>query len=230
MFAVDFGRKTGRAWQSLYSLLCAPSRLRNGIPGLKAKGNCAVQVPEGAELLEFALVLPLLVVMLVGILDFAHAYNIKQKLANAARAGARVGAATTTFGDSGTCTNYTAPCSVESIYNNVMGYLSDAGIDTSSLVGTSPAQCSDSSGNLIALCWDYTAAGNSGLKTLTIERGVSISGATTALSGTRVTITYNYDWTFGFNRVINLLTLLTRNTLQVPASVLITVSALMANQ
>ena len=44
---------------------------------------------EGSELLEFALVVPLLLVFVVGIVDFGSAYNLKQQLNNAAREGAR---------------------------------------------------------------------------------------------------------------------------------------------
>ena len=48
---------------------------------------------EGAQLLEFALVLPILLVFSVGIMDFGQAYNLKQKLNNASREGARFAAA-----------------------------------------------------------------------------------------------------------------------------------------
>jgi Flp pilus assembly protein TadG len=42
---------------------------------------------EGSALLEFAIVLPLLVVFIVGIYDFSGAYNQKQKIEHAALAG-----------------------------------------------------------------------------------------------------------------------------------------------
>lgn len=48
---------------------------------------------DGAQLLEFALVLPLLLAISVGIMDFGQAYNLKQKLNNASREGARFAAA-----------------------------------------------------------------------------------------------------------------------------------------
>lgn len=227
MLAADFDRKTGRAWRPWRTLLCVPSRLLHGrITRHRALEKSILRDTEAAELLEFALVLPLLIVMVVGLLDFAHGYNLKQKLTNAARAGARLGAATPTLGDTGTCTGYTAPCSVVGIYNNVVSYLTDAGIDTTSLA-TSPGSCTNSSGGTVAYCWEYTATGNAGLQTLMIERGVLISAAGMPdLTGTRVTITYNYDWTFGFNHVIDLLV----PSAQVSSSVLLTADALMANQ
>ena len=44
---------------------------------------------EGTQLVELAVTLPLLVVMVVGIFDFGGAYNLKQKLNDTAREGAR---------------------------------------------------------------------------------------------------------------------------------------------
>src|SRR5437764_8822899 len=43
---------------------------------------------KGSALLEFAIVLPLLVVFIVGIYDFSAAYNQKQKIEHAALSGA----------------------------------------------------------------------------------------------------------------------------------------------
>ena len=48
---------------------------------------------EGAELFEFALVMPLLLTFLMGIIWFARAYNTYQTITRAAREGARVAVA-----------------------------------------------------------------------------------------------------------------------------------------
>ena len=48
---------------------------------------------NGAALIEFAVALPLLVVLVVGIFDFGGAFNLKQELNNAVREGARFGPA-----------------------------------------------------------------------------------------------------------------------------------------
>ena len=47
----------------------------------------------GAQLVEFAVALPLLVVFVVGIFDFSGAFTLKQKLTNVARDTARAAAA-----------------------------------------------------------------------------------------------------------------------------------------
>src|SRR5712664_1597781 len=48
---------------------------------------------QGAALLEFAIVLPLLVVFVVGIFDFSGAFNQKQKIEQAAQEGAIIAGA-----------------------------------------------------------------------------------------------------------------------------------------
>ena len=46
---------------------------------------------EGAAALEFALVLNLLLVLLMGMIDFGHAWFLRQVITNASREGARAG-------------------------------------------------------------------------------------------------------------------------------------------
>ena len=47
---------------------------------------------DGAELVEFAISLPLLVVFVVGIYDFGAAFTLKQKLGNITLEAARIAA------------------------------------------------------------------------------------------------------------------------------------------
>jgi Flp pilus assembly protein TadG len=132
----------------------------------------------------------LLVLFVIGILDFSGALTLKQKLTNAAREGARVAAA-----DPATDLVNTAPLpvSVTDAFYVVDNYLlaekiSDCGIgvptSSSALVWTSTAVC---------------AGGNS--FTLTINRGFvakQVSGPNTTYAiNTQVKITYPYAWKFG---------------------------------
>src|SRR5882757_7852527 len=57
--------------------------------------SAKLRATEGSALLEFALVVPLLVVFIVGIYDFSGAYNQKQKIGHAAQEGAIVAGAQT---------------------------------------------------------------------------------------------------------------------------------------
>ena len=45
---------------------------------------------SGAAAVEFALILPVLVLMIVGMIEFSRLYNVQISLSNAAREGARV--------------------------------------------------------------------------------------------------------------------------------------------
>jgi Flp pilus assembly protein TadG len=150
---------------------------------------------EGAELLEFALALPLILVMVAGLLDFARAYNIKQQLANAVREGARYQANET--GDK----NSSTPSSVPTLRDEVVAYLTNAGVKTS-FIGTTLSY----TGPPISTGTWYTTIGgvNYGLK---VERNVLIldTASATTIPATRVTLYYPYDWTFGFNSIIKLL-------------------------
>jgi len=49
------------------------------------------QSEEGSELIEFALVTPILVLLLAGIFDFGNMFRSYEVVTNAAREGARVG-------------------------------------------------------------------------------------------------------------------------------------------
>jgi len=154
---------------------------------------------EAAELLEFALAIPLILVMVVGLLDFANAYHTKQALANAAREGSRLGAAAGTAD----ITQPGTPPSVQAIHDDVVAYLQNAGISTT-FIGSTASACV-TSGNLNGFCWDYNASGSYGLR---IERAVLLTNTdsnNTTLKATRVTLLYPYNWTFGFNHVITLL-------------------------
>lgn len=155
---------------------------------------------EGAQLVELAVILPLLIVIIVGIFDFSQAFNLKQRLGDAAFQGARVGSSepTTDFSQS-------PPTSVTAIRDVVHTYLKRADIDP---CGLGPISASAS-----PLTWTATgsAAPCSGTNqfTLTIQRGYTFPATVTGVASqvnvvaTQVTISYPYRWSF--NRVIGLL-------------------------
>jgi Flp pilus assembly protein TadG len=163
---------------------------------------------HGAQLVEFAVTLPLMMVFVVGIFDFSGAFTLKQKLTNAARDAARAAAA-----EPASDLGRTLPMSVNDAFLAAKNYLAanqinDCGIAT----GASPT----------GLTWRFTASGNGcaapGL-TLTINRGYyfpqnsstlpsvncasQAPGGQIAVVGTCVSIQYPYPWRFG--RVASLL-------------------------
>jgi len=157
---------------------------------------------RAAQIVEFAVSLPLLVLFVVGIFDFSGAFTLKQKLTNIARDAARTAAA----GPANDLSS-SQPVSVVDAFHVIDEYfkannLLDCGITLSS----SPNK----------LKWKSTANGNGcpspGL-TIIINRAYyfPITGATLppsdcdaqapgpqqALIGTCVSIKYAYDWRFG---------------------------------
>jgi Flp pilus assembly protein TadG len=165
---------------------------------------------RAAQIVEFALSMPLLVVFVVGIFDFGGALTLKQKLTNAAREGARVAAAdpANDLGNAG------VPVSVADAFYMVDDYLQSEKINDCGIALPAAA------GGFV---WSSNAAGGGcpapGIK-FTINRGYyspqtgvarapstctppQPPGGQTELIGTCVTIQYAYKWRF--NSVITLL-------------------------
>jgi Flp pilus assembly protein TadG len=152
---------------------------------------------QAAALIEFAVALPLLVVLVVGIFDFGGAFNLKQELNNAVREGARFGAAQPT-NDLG----LGQPPSVDAVRYLVDSYLRTAGIND---CGLSSATWAFAGGNLT---WHFSATNGCSM-TLDVSRGVPVPTSFVVgqpavnVMATTVSISYPYQW--HFNSVIQLL-------------------------
>ena len=155
-----------------------------------------IQDENAAQIIEFALVLPLLVVFVVAIYDFGQAFNVKGKLNFTVKDAARFGAAQPTND-----LTQTIPVSVTAIRDLVDADLINAGINdcglgaiqqSSSLIWIAKGTCTEDS-TLI----------------LTIDRGLVFNSGTQGGSeplqiiGTHVDISYPYQW--HFNSVIKLI-------------------------
>jgi Flp pilus assembly protein TadG len=152
---------------------------------------------EGAQLAEFALFLPILLVLMIGIFDFGGAWNLKQVLTNATREGARIGESEPTRDlDTSSCANPVAqcPCSVQAVADAVVRYLNNAGVNASCI---SPGTPTSSNG----LTWTYSCGNGT---SLTINRGFEVLAQNgTTIVATKVDLTYPYVW--NLNRIIGLL-------------------------
>jgi Flp pilus assembly protein TadG len=171
---------------------------------LSSRWTCLVG-DRGAEILEFAISLPLLLVVAVGVFDFGAAFTVKQKLGNVALQGARVASNQPTTDLSLAVSCGAAPasiCSVRDVVdaNLVASRLNDCGLGTANGAGSGP------------LSWTFTAnTGCGGTLTLKIERGYVYTATLPAppfqanytIEGTRVTLSYPYRWQF--NRVAPLI-------------------------
>jgi len=159
---------------------------------------------EGAEILEFAISLPLLIVVAVGVFDFGSAFTVKQKVGNIALEAARVASnqPTTDLSLASACGAPASICSVRDVVeaNLVASKLNDCGLGTVNGAGSG------------SLSWTFTAnSGCAGTLTLKIERGYVYTATLPAppfqanytIEGTRATLNYPYRWQF--NRVAPLI-------------------------
>ena len=148
-----------------------------------------------SQMAEFAVCLPLLIVVVVGIFDFGEAFNVK-KLNGAAREGARFASSLPTNDLSAAGT----PASVTAIRDLVASYLTNTRINNCGL----GAQAATNA----APTWTYAPSGNgcAGTLTLTIERQYAfqetVGTANINVISTHVTLSYPYRWRF--SRVIKL--------------------------
>lgn len=169
---------------------------------------------HGAALLEFAIVLPLLVIFVVGIFDFSGAFNQKQKIEQAAQEGAIIAGAQPM---SDISSSNASPVSLLPVATAVFNSLAGSKVLANANSGSCqpPTAASGQSG----LAWTYSVTGCSGNPASTttgcmgdvtdtlyivINRGWVPSTATSPVTvGTSVNVSYDYDWRF--NSVIQLL-------------------------
>ena len=176
---------------------------RNHRPAQAVQAS-ALADDRGAQIVEFAVALPLLIVFVVGIFDFSSAFTLKQKLTNISRDAARLAAADPA--NDILKPNSSVPASVDDAYQAVLRYfavnnLSHCGI-TEASTGTAPT-------------WIFTSPSGSlpCALTITINRGYYLpvgtatqtapatcqpaTGAGVHVVATCVSIQYSYQWQFG---------------------------------
>lgn len=187
---------------------------------------------RGAELLELALTLPILLVLVAGTIDFANAWTLRQILVNAAREGARLGSTQPMLD-----LNTTDPGTVQEICQDVADYLSQAHMNTTFMNGTSadpaagcgtPTAIANTSSEVsdpVPLGWTYYSSGTYGLE---IQRTVDVPSADGSgnVSSTQVTLTYPFQWPFGFNHIIDLIG---QGNGSIPSTIPIQAKSTMAN-
>ena len=162
----------------------------------------SIRSTEGAELFEFAMALPLLLVLVVGIIDFAQAYNTKHITSNAAREAARL-ISSTPLSDSSCPTPWTinspssgTPCAVTATAKTVSNYLTDAGLTLGACLNTASPTFTP------VLTWTYSC-NNVTLVIYKAYQAPNPYNSTQPILSTKVTLSYPY--TFMFGRIIGLL-------------------------
>jgi len=174
---------------------------RSGAPALGSVS--LVKDERGSALLEFAIVLPLLVVFVVGIFDFSGAFNQKQKIEQAAQEGAIVAGAQPMSDIQSSNAN---PDSLQPVVVAIFGSLAGSGVLPNANQGACKMPPPAPTPPLPpGLAWTYTISGCSPGDNLaiTINRGWVSAPGPPMLVGTIVTVTYPYHWRF--NSAIQLL-------------------------
>jgi hypothetical protein len=156
---------------------------------------------KGSALIEFAIVLPLLVVFIVGIYDFSGAFNQKQKISHAAQEGANLAGAQA-MTDMDPSSGAPPPDSLQPVLEVIFNSLSaNHVLPPGSFADCTVAPPMHPPGTLN---WQYSITGCSpDLLTITIDRGVLGDPGPPASIRTTVKVSYPYHWRF--NRVIQIL-------------------------
>jgi Flp pilus assembly protein TadG len=186
----------------LWARVLDPDRIR----GLRNKVRL-LRETHASQLAEFAVAMPLLVVLVVGIFDFGGAFTLKHKLASAAREGARFASnqSTRDLTASGSSSKdvpqggAVVPASVDAVAELVGSYLTAGNVNDCGLTA-GPRNVSQTN-----LSWTFTASGGGcpGPLTLVINRGVTYTAGGMTVEATSVSLQYAYKW--HFNSVITLL-------------------------
>lgn len=147
---------------------------------------------QGAQLVEIALSLPILIPILMGVLDFGESFNLKHKLTNAAREAARITVSNPL--SNANCSDpvgLSDPCSVQAAADAAKQYMVNAGLSVASCIKPDAPTAG-------TLTWTYSCnAGCTKLQcanlTLTINKGFVFAGNDGHdVSATQVTLTYPY--------------------------------------
>src|SRR5271166_2119837 len=181
-----------------------PRPLRQETPGSRKRYRRATEFlrqSEGSAILEFAVVIPLLVVFVVGIYDFSAAFNQRQKIEQAAQEGAIVAGTQST---SDIYSTNASPDSLVPVWTAVFNSLVGSNVIPSGVCTLPPAVTPPPPG----LTWTYTISNcNTANPTdnlvIAINRGWAAASSGPSVVGTVVTVTYPYHWRF--NSVIQLL-------------------------
>lgn len=186
---------------------------RRNLPKEKFGRNVLLNA-EGSQLFEFALALPILLVMVMSILDFGQVYNLKQKLNNAAREAVRFAANENSLGNN---LSVNGVSDVSAIGDVVSNYLTQAGVTQCTI--TQPPKVS---GGVFVYTFSSGSTG-CGNFSLVVDRGYVVAVGPPVTIGTHVTLSYPYTWTLG--SIMGLL--LPGSTLSLPGT--ISTDAIMQN-
>jgi Flp pilus assembly protein TadG len=150
---------------------------------------------RGSQIVELAVVLPLLLIFTAAAFDFGGVFTERDKLANSAREGARIGSQQDFLELAQNGAGAAPTANVKAIGQAVFVYLQNAKVIRG---------CTLNGGsNTGAFSWTFTATGCPDTLTIKVERANPVLINSTNTITTRVTVTYPAHFIL-FHRVINL--------------------------
>ena len=148
---------------------------------------------SGATLVEFAVTLPLLVVVLYAVFDFGSVYSLKQKLGSAVYECARAGASQSPGNLKDTGVDDTG--SVGDLKALVANSLKGSGLNDCGLLASAGATSSPPP--FATWVYNVTAPGCPGSLKLTIERQNVVTAGAVKVIYTHVHLEYPFQWQLG---------------------------------
>ena len=144
---------------------------------------------EGSQLVEFAMVLPLLCLILLGVIDVGGAFTLQQRLNNASREGVRFAISEATADVS----QWPAvPPTTQAIVNDILTYLTNTGVNVCGLTSASGASSTPSYGD-----WAFSSpcSDTGGQISIEINRGITfVDSRGVTVQGVKVTLGRPYKW------------------------------------
>jgi Flp pilus assembly protein TadG len=147
---------------------------------------------SGAQLLEVALTLPILMALVVGATDFGAAYRLQHDLNNACREGARFASSQSAEDlNCGSCS--AVPASVSAVRDVVANYLTQDKLTTCAISTTAGYSATNQT-------WSFSSPTPGCTNfSLTVARGYTFlnTSSNTNVLASQVTIAWPYTWTYG---------------------------------
>lgn len=112
---------------------------------------------RGAVAVEFALLIPILIMILLGIMEFGRAYNVQMSLTNAAREGARSVAINTVEADALAAAKNSAPTLNPQLKNT------DVAFKYQAIPATTPSPTACSPGRQVTVTVTYSLSTMTGI-------------------------------------------------------------------
>lgn len=144
---------------------------------------------QGSQLVEFAMVLPLLALILMGTIEFGGAFTLKHRIGNATREGVRFAIDEA----SADISQWPAVApTTQAILNDILTYMTNTGVNVCGLTSSSGASSTPSYGDWV---FSSSCSDTGGQISIEINRGITfVDSRGVTVTAAKVTISRPYKW------------------------------------